>query len=1076
MKSALPVKFLRKQWHQKLLLPLCLLLTMVTVLQAKPVREITGRVTDEKGGGLPGVTILVKGTTVGTTTNAEGDFSLATPTETGTLIVSFVGFITKEVPLGNTTNFNITLAPDARALEEVIVIGYGATTTRGATTGAVDNIKAAEIEDLPLGNLGAALAGRVLGLGVSGGTERPGSQAQLTVRNPVSFSTAANNSPLYVIDDVIQVNSQGVPDPTLFNTLDPSEVENITILKDAAAAMYGSRAANGVIIVTTKRGKEGPPKISYSGSYAVNDEAYRTKMLSAYDAGRYINIMNGPNGANRSVSDNRYFFGDDELEHFKTINHDWLEEAWKASYNMRHTLNVSGGANKSTYFANVAYFTQNGNLGKLDYSKWTYRAGADVNVMAGMKVGLQVAGNFQNSLSINSKIGGENAENDYRNLLKSPRYVPMYIDGLPVRLPGSGTNSISAYHFFELDKGNNYIDNDNKGTQINLYAEYEFPFIKGLKARASYARNMSSGRSARIGGQYYLYAFTKTGSRGHIYEGATDPVATKFTNDNRVRFANDNALSTQANFSLNYNQQFGKHSVGGFFTVERGEAESSMEEVWKEDPVLATNGQFNTAFGAIDGRTFGYETGTLGYIARANYNYSEKYLVDFMFRSDASTKFSPENYWGKFYSLGTGWVISQENFFNPSIVNLLKIRYSVGLLGKDDTQLWGWRQRYTFQGGKAPVWGDNTAKGTGIKMEASPNPDGTWSDELKQNVGIDARFLDSRLSTTLEGFYNKQTNMLLVRSANVPVTVGGTVAPQNFGAADLFGYEVSVGWDDKISQDFRYGIEGRFSWYDNKVIKHNFNENDLLYPWKTPRPGQSSDNGVWGYDYLGMFRTQEDVDAYVEQYNITQVFDQTAANLKPGMLSYRDVRGALQADGTFAGPDGIINDNDQIQLAKRASNHYGFGVTLRAGYRGLSFDAVIGGSFGGWSEIESRSRMEGDISNSFQNVPAYWNNIYDPVLNPGGNMPNPFYTAISTTPTSTFWRVSAFRMRMGNFNINYTLPKKLVNAMRISNARVVLTSINPLNFYNPFTYRYTEGGWEDYPTLRTFSLGVNLTL
>ncbi|WP_114782930.1 SusC/RagA family TonB-linked outer membrane protein [Botryobacter ruber] len=1045
------------------------------ILAAQQNMTVVGKIKDEQGQGLPGVTVVLKGTSKGTATDVNGNFSLTVSDGSGTLVISFLGYKTQEVPINKRSSIDVTLSPDAKALEEVIVVGYGGTTTRGATTGAVDAINAKEIEDLPLGNLGAALQGRVLGLGVSGGTDRPGSQAQLSIRNPGSFSNAQNNNPLYVIDDVIQVNSQNAPDPTLFNSLDPSEVESITILKDAAAAMYGSRGANGVVIVTTKRGKEGPPRITYSGSYAVNDEAYRTKMLSAYDMARYVNIMNGPNGANRDAGDNRYFFGDDELEHFKNINYDWLDEAWQASYNTRHTLNVSGGTNKSTYFANVAYFTQNGNMGKLDYDKWTFRAGADVNVMAGMKVGLQVAGNFQNTLKMNSKIGGENAENDYNNLLLAPRYVPMYIDGLPVRLPGSG-NNLSAYHFFELDKGDNYMDNDDKGTLINLYAEYEAPFLKGLKAKVSYARNMTSGRSARIGGQYYLYSFTRTGSRGHIYEGATDPVATKFTNDNRIRFMNENALSTQLNFALNYNQTFGKHTVGGFFTVERGETESNMEEVWKEDPIAGTNGQFGTAFGEIDGRTYGYQSGNMGYIGRLNYNFDGKYLMDFMFRSDASTKFAPENYWGKFYSLGTGWVISEENFFNMDAINMLKLRYSVGLLGKDDTKMWEWRQRYTFQGGKAPVFGDNTPKGTGIKMEASPNRAAVWSDELKQNIGLDARFLNSRLSATVEGFYNKATNMLMVVTGNVPVTLGGTSAAQNFGAMNTFGYEVSLGWDDNIGKDFRYGIEGRFSWYDNKIIKHNFIENDLLYPWKTPRPGQSTDNGVWGYDYLGMFRDQAEIDAYVEQYNIKQVFDQTANNLRPGMLYYRDVRGPLQADGTFAGPDGVIDDNDQIQLAKRASSHNNFGVTLKLGYKGLSFDAVITGSFGGWSEIDARSRMQGDISNLYQNMPAYWNNIYDPELNPGGTLPNPHFSSVSLSPRSTFYQVNAFRLRMPNFNLSYTLPTKLADAMHVQNARIALTSINPITFYNPYSYKSAEGSWENYPVLRTYSLGVNLTL
>ncbi|TXK50267.1 SusC/RagA family TonB-linked outer membrane protein [Pontibacter qinzhouensis] len=1052
-------------------------IALATSLQQAQTNTITGTVTDASGAPLPGVTVIEKGTPNAALTDAEGKFSLTVKDPKAVLLFSFLGFEKQEVALNGRATIAVTLGAADNQLKqvEVIATGYGGTTTRGATTGAIDAIRAEEIEDLPLGNLGAALTGRVLGLGVSGGTARPGSQANLTVRAPVSISNSPNTSPLYVIDDMIQVTSQGAPDATFFNTLDPSEIESISILKDASAAMYGSRAANGVIIVTTKRGKLGPPRITYSGSYAVNDEAYRTKMLSAYETGQYINILNGPNGANRPIADNRYFFGEDELEHFRTINHDWLDAAWKPSYNMRHTLNVSGGANKATYFANIAYYTQDGNIGKLDYNKWTFRAGADVNVTAGLKAGLQISGNYQNSHTMNSKIGGENIENDYRNLLRAPRYVPMYMDGLPVRLPGSG-NNLSAYHFFEMNNNDNYRDISGQGTMLNIYAEYEMPFLKGLKARGTYARNMTNERSAMIGSQYFLYNFTQTGSRGHIYEGATNPVATRFTNDNRVRFANNTASSNQINFSLSYNQQFGKHSISAFATAERAESESWMEDVWKEDPVLGTNGQFNTAFGAIDGRTNGYESGTLGYIGRVNYNYDGKYLADFLFRSDASTKFAPANYWGKFYSLGTGWVISEENFFRSEAVNLLKIRYSVGLIGKDDTNPWQWRQRYTFQGGKAPVFGDNDPKGTGIKMEVTPNPDAKWTDEFNQNFGIDASFLNSRLSLTLEGFYNRATDMFRSVSSNIPVTEGGTPAARNFAAINTYGTEVSVGWNATIGNDFRYGIDTRFAWYDNKVLKHDFNETDLLYPWRGPRPGESLDIGTWGYDHLGMFRNQEEIAAYVQEYNVTQVFGQPVANLRPGMLYYRDVRGPLQSDGTFAEPDGIIDDNDQIRLLRRASSNYNFGITLKAGYKGFSFDAVLVGSFGGWSEIDGRSAIQGDISNLFQNAPGYWNDIYDPELNPTGSLPNPFHTAISTTPTSAFWRVSAFRIRMGNFNLNYSLPKNVASALHVQGARIVLTSINPINFYNPYTYRNSEGAWDNYPVLRTYSLGINLTL
>src|SRR5690606_7595117 len=365
---------------------------------------------------------------------------------------------------------------------------------------------------------------------------------------------------------------------------------------------------------------------------------------------------------------------------------------------------------------------------------------------------------------------------------------------------------------------------------------------------------------------------------------------------------NINGTNTQYNFFLTYEKQFGKHNVSGLFSVERGEAKGQQEDVWKSDPLETTNGQFGTAFGEIDGRTFAYESGSLGYIGRANYRYDEKYLAEFLFRTDASTKFAPENYWGKFYSASVGWVVSEEDFFNVRGVDYLKLRYSAGWMGNDQFLPWSWRQRFTYEVGKGAVFGGNGNSTTGMKMGLSPNREATWSDEFKNKMGVEARFLESRLSATLDGYYNKASNILLQRIGNMPVSVGGSVASENYAKVNTYGYEVSIGWNDKIGSDFNYGINGRLSWSDLKIINIDYSPVSTLYPWN-PRNGRSEDLGMWGFDYLGMFKSQEEIDAYISEYNITQVFGTNASDLKPGMLYYRDVRGALQADGTFAGPD-----------------------------------------------------------------------------------------------------------------------------------------------------------------------------
>lgn len=1042
---------------------------------------VKGKIVDSKTQlPLAGATIKVKNDKATALSDENGSFVIKAPSSEAVLSITYVGYQIYETKAGN-GNLNISLQDLNTDLNEVIVVGYG-TQRKAHLTGAVETFNPKEIEDLPVSNLGTALSSRILGLGVSGGTTRPGSVASLTIRNPLTLSKDGGTlEPLYVIDGIVQVGADGRNDNTYFNSLDPSEVESISILKDASAAVYGSRAVNGVILVTTKRGKTGKPRISYSGSYAINDEAYRTKMLSAYEYAQYYNIMNGANGANKTVADEDYIFSPDELEHYKTIDYNRLENAWQAASNNRHTLNVSGGSDKATYFAGASYYTQDGNLATLDYQKWTFRGGSDVKIANGFKVGLQVAGNYSTKIKTFNKIGGENDENDYRNLLLSPRNVPSYVDGFPIMLNGWRNNNVSAYHFDEIERLANKAKDKDRYFNMNSYIEYEVPFIKGLKARASYARSFGFSNGSQVGTIYNLYKVTGSGENEHIYDqGATvlSGSPQKVKNGDRLYYSNSNNESTQMNFTLSYAKSFKLHSVSALFSVEKAEASSQQEDVWKETPSLSTSGQFGSAFGVIDGRTTAAESGALGYIGRLNYAYSDKYLAEFLFRTDASTKFAPENYWGDFYSGSFGWVISRENFFrNVKAVNFLKIRYSIGLLGKDDLKPWLWRQRYTFQADKGAVFGGNSNVSTGMKMEASPNRNATWSNEVKNNFGIDAKFLRSRLSATVEVFYNHATDMLMERTAIIPITVGGTVASENWGTVNFYGYELGLGWDGKIGRDFTYGINTRFSWYDNKMLQGNFGETDKFYPWK-PQAGQSTDIGQWGYDYLGMFKTQADIDDYVSKNGITEVFGTDVSELKTGMLYYRDVRGALQPDGTFAGPDGIINDNDQVKLSKKANNHYGYGISLKLGYKGFNFDCVIGGSFGGWYEIDNLSRkpMKSKIEENYYSAPAYWSSIYDDVLNPGGKYPNPYWSDINLSPTSNFWKVSSFRMAMRNMTLSYSIPKNVLDRLNISGARINFAVLNPTYLFNPYSYKAPDGAYDTYPDLRTYSFGVNLTL
>lgn len=280
---------------------------------------VTGNVIDNTGLGLPGVNVVEKGTKNGVSTDMDGRYRIAV-NKGAVLTFAFIGMDTVEKIVGNQTIINVTLKDSSTELEQVVIVGYG-TQKKASLTSAVETVKMGEIRDLPVGDLGTAIAGRVLGVGVSGGSTRPGVKSNLTIRKPYSLAKDGGNlNPLYVIDGVLQIDAQGLNDSTVFDNLDSSEVETISFLKDASAAIYGARSAQGVVLVTTKKGSKGAPKFSYSGSYGVNDKTYQTKVLNAYEFGQYVNIMNGKNGFNQTANDKQYFFSQDELDYFKTLN------------------------------------------------------------------------------------------------------------------------------------------------------------------------------------------------------------------------------------------------------------------------------------------------------------------------------------------------------------------------------------------------------------------------------------------------------------------------------------------------------------------------------------------------------------------------------------------------------------------------------------------------------------------------------------------------------------------------------------------------------------------------------------
>ncbi|UOG75954.1 SusC/RagA family TonB-linked outer membrane protein [Hymenobacter tibetensis] len=1020
--------------------------------------NLTGTVRDAKGEGIPGVSVVIKGTTTGTATDAKGVFRLNVPTGNETLVLSSIGFKKQEIQVAGRSSLDVVLVDDAAALDEVVVVGYG-TQSRASLTGAVATVDMKAIEELPVGNLSTALAGQQPGVGVSGGTARPGDRGQITVRNPVIVSKDGGTTrPLYVIDNVVRTEED-------FNLLDQSEVEAISILKDAAAAIYGARSNQGVVVVATKRGKAGPAKFSYSGSVGMSDAVRLPSMMSGLEQATYLNDFNLYRG--RALTEQIYYTPD-ELEHFASNSTNWLEKAWKPAIVTRNALNVSGGSDRATYFASVSYNRQNGNFDNINSDKWTFRASTDVTVATGLKAGLSLSGDIFKRQTYWFKQGQESVDNDMKSLLWTPKFAAFYIDGKPAyQAQGStvNTNSVDAAHFFEVQRSNNYTSQRNTGLNLTANIDYDIPFLKGLKARVLYSRTLDNTFGKQFGTTYVVTEYKGLGQNNHIPGGEVLQQRT-LRNGDMVMITPNFTDSYQFNGYLTYDQQFGQHHVSALAFFEQSETFFDQTKSYRSGVIPGGLDNMRFATGELYTEETTTESGILSYAGRINYNYANKYFAELALRYDGSTNFAPEYRWGLFPSLSAGWVISEEGFFPKSgAVNFLKIRGSVGLLGGDATRAYNWQENYQFLSDKGAVFGGNANRTlTASPNNALANRRARWDNNEKYNAGIDARFLDNRLSFSVDGFYDHRYNMLTEIRASAPLVIGAALPSENYAIIDGFGTEVSVGYGDKINEDLSFRVNSFFSWSDSKNIRVDV-ERGKIGQFDDPT-GQSRDPGVLGFKYLGMFRSDEEVKEWVTANPGYTLFGDIP---RAGMLYYEDIRGPKDASGNYTERDGKITEDDVTYLTKKANNLYGIGLNPSITYKGLTVQLTMGMSFGGQDVVEGNARS---VATTTANRPEFWADHWTPE-NPNAKYPSPG-TANSYNRTSEFWFRNSFTANMRNATVSYNLPTAFVSRANISSVKIFFVAVNAINFYNPYDYKVYGGAYDAYPTLRSLSLGLNV--
>jgi TonB-linked SusC/RagA family outer membrane protein len=1087
---------------------------------------VTGKVIDENSEPIIGATVAVVGKTAGTITDLDGKFKIGAKSS-DLLKVSFVGYITQQVK-ATSQDLVIQLKQNAQQLEEVVVVGYGTQKSKNVT-GSIKQVSAKEFQDLPVSNLAEALAGQINGLSVSGGSGRPGDGATLAIRQSFNASKDGGNSvPLVIIDDVIQVDPQtGLSTLDQFNLLDASEIESVSVLRDASAAIYGSRASQGAIIVKTKRGSQGAPKISYSGKFGYNDAISHPKSLDAYQYGVWANsVLKAAKQYTTTQDITSKLFSDNELNEMKGLNYDWLNEAWSAATSMSHSLSVDGGGDKATYFAGATYYDQGANLGNQSFNKWTFRAGVDVKLTSDLKFAASVSGNqgeqtksFTKNASGAAAYGSSAGEQgDYNLLLHMPKYIPWAVtldDGKqyytsPALGPhqassnAASSSQIASWNYFSLlDNGSGQTTKDFS-TQANFSMTYTVPFIKGLSLKGTYATSHASSDSEQIQMPFTL-AFNRNmqNAEKHLYSTHTTVADYEFKlNDksSRVAYSDEISENRQMNFYANYDRTFGLHNVSGMLSVERSDASYSKKYYLYNNPNVPYLGT-STSAGTLDtgnSYTSRSESGTLSYLGRFTYSYADRYMAEFMFRSDASTKFAPENYWGFFPGVSLGWVASEESWFKNKLpwLEYLKVRASWGQTGKDNIRAWAWMQTYDYAANKGLQFGANGGTlGSSLTPGKSPNRNVHWDNTNKFNLGFDTRFLDGRLSANVDVYYDMNADMLNQYMAQVngtPITVGGSYAEENFGRIDDYGVEISLNWKDKIGQ-VKYNVGVDLGFNGNEIKK--WPELSSAYPSSnTWKEGMSTNTPSWGYRVWrgtstgdGLLRNQTDVDnywAYLTEHataagTTPKFFNYTdKAQIKPGMLAYQDLHGASDANGNLAAPNGQISDKgEDLDKLSKNSKSYGFTTKLGANWKSFSWSAMVSTSWGGLRTIDNY-KVNLSSNQMLWSPESYWSDMYDATLNPNGKYPNAGYSEANVISTSDFWTISTFRCYVKNMSVGYNLPKQWTKIAKIESAKISLTATNLWDFYNPYPKKYRnmyDSSTGTYPTLRTYSLGVSLT-
>lgn len=1009
-------------------------------------KSIKGKVVDMDGEALPGVSIVLRETTTGTYTDAEGNYKIIVQDENSVLEFSFLGFKTILETVGVRAEIDVVMQESQTKLDEVIVVGYG-TQKRVHMTGSVAQITSKELLQAPMQNVSNMLTGKISGLTSLQRSGKPGEDGTtLYVRGLNSFS---GNGPLIIVDGV----------PRQINYLNPNDIESVSVLKDAAAAIYGVQGANGVILITTKAGSEGPAKISYDGSYTITENTAMPELLNARDYMYWHNKareMDGLTPVWTADIQNRVMNNDPNSIWGQT---DWLDKIFRSGRTQQHNISATGGKDKVRYFTSIGYMDQEGTLRNTEFKRYNIRTNLDIQVVKNLRFLTNLSAYRTDRDWPGSDVNNQAEFNPVKQAIIALPIIKSEFKGMPAAWH-NGTYLMNGYAALN-ESG--YKQKISWNFDSNFKLEYDFSeltnLLKGLKISLFAAYNYSNVTDSNYDRYYELHYVNMnldegvSGASGYTKGGAYSKSAS---------WGDYWLLRPQ----VNYSREFNKHYVAATFLYEAQRSYSSTmtgvkKGFFSDDPVDISLGTTFTEIPVTGSHK--YMGGLASYVGRFNYAFDKKYLVEFAFRRDGSYIFAPETRWGFFPSASLGWLISKENFFKslfPS-VDLLRIRTSYGQSGNSNVSPYLFNSKYKLAAnsmilGTTPItqfYSDNAYIYRNL----------TWARTHSYNIGFDLEVWNKKLGVELDLFYKFTEDILESQSGNYPPSLGGYYPIyQNSGKVENKGLEVTLKHSNRINTNWSYSLRGNFSFARNRVLSKVVTDS---YPNYRAILGEPM-NARYGFQALGLFKNQEEIDNYPAA---------PSGNIRPGDIKYLDVNG-----------DGIISSQyDYVKIGYGDIPEINFSLNVDVNYKNFYLTML-------WQGV---THCDYELSGIY-NTGVTSSTVYTSVFGENGNSPyyrvegawtpenpNAKYPRLTTVNSgnnawrSTWWVVNGEYLRLKNLNIGYNIPEKVLRKTPFSRIHLFVSGTNLLTFSH-FKYVDPESpsvsnGY--YPQQKTYSMGLNLT-